>query len=450
MVFQLCGSGEKLFYRDTDKKIYSYNIDTGEKQEIYENAYLDEVSYHGNIVTFGNGYCKVGDKEPFWGHPFSSYINVSDSGKQIYFNSSYHTTSGNDESDSVDFGVYDATSYKYNNNMPSANIIKTSESVWTSITAFNASHSEVLFNYDGDTYYYNDKDRGTHLICMDSLLYPVEGIRSNRDIDRYLDDYLDNLIVSEWKFWNYIDPDPDVGSNFDSTHSVDSIRNHVYCAFNDDGRYSVSLVYLDNELQLHTLVDTVTSDPVVSNDKNYIWSVSNDTIYRIDLTTDEPICHSMNINGLSCFHEYVDDFPISLPIALTNNGKNAYCIGDTYVDYDLDWLFGTLYYIDFENESTPTRIDNNVAICVSDGREKVYYLSNISPELETGTVYAYSQDHAKEQITDNVWNLFIIDSKLFVTKPSEDYHYDYNLYFLDRDIFRLIIESIDYGTLYQN
>ena len=443
MVFQLCGSGKKLFYRETDEKIYSYDTEIGTSSEIHEGTYIDVVSYDGNVVTFNDSYCKIGDKSVFWGSPFANYVGVSDSGKNVYFNEAYTTTSGDDESHSVDFAVIDASSYKYDHNLPAPHTINESESIYTWITAHNTDYSEILFEYDGDTYYYDNKRRSKALICNNALLYPVEGIRSNRYLDQ------DDSLIADWRYHKSIDDSPSISSYFDPVHSVDTIKNHVYFKYNDDEKTTISLVYLCDDLKCQMLVEDVTADPVISNDGNYIWAISGNEIYRIDMIGREPKYKSINVNGLSWYNMDNNDYSWSLPIALCDDGKSAYCIGELFESYENHILAGTLFYVNMNEDSLST-IDDDVARCMSDGRDSIYYLNNDSPELETGSLYSYSRSQGKKQITTDVHNMYLINSDLFVIKPSEQYSSNYNLYKLERDLFHLVADNIKNVHYWQN
>lgn len=437
MDFQLCGSGKKLFYRETDEKIYSYDTENGITSEIHEGTYIDFVSYDGNVVTFGDKYCKIGDKSAFWAAPFANYEGGSDSGKNVYFNKSYHTTSGDDESDSVEFAVINAASHK-DGYFPNEYIINESESIYTSITAHNNDYSEILFEYDGDTYFYNNKKRSKTLICNNALLYPVEGIRLVQGIDDKF--AIEDTLIDSWKQSQSI-----AEHRYDQVHSVDIIKKHVYFKFNDDEKATVSLVYLNDDLTCQMLVEDVTADPVISSSGNYIWAISGgNEIYRIDMTGREPKTKSIDMNGLSIqwFDEYnsMDHF-YSAPITLCDGGESAYCIADVSTDYENDMASGTLYHINMDDGSI-SMIDNDVVRCISDERGRVYYLNNDSPEQKTGSLYSYSQSQGKKQITRDVHNIFMINSSLFATKLSEEY----NLYKLEDNMLHLVADNIHYGT----
>jgi len=442
MDFQLCGSGKKLFYRETDEKIYSYDIENGITSEIHEGTYIEFVSYDGNVVTFGDEYCKIGDKSAFWAASFANYVGASDSGKNVYFNKAYHRGgNGGDGSNRVEFAVINAASHK-DGYFPNEYIINESESIYTSITAHNNDYSEILFEYDGDTYFYNNKKRRKTLICNNALLYPVEGIRLVQSIDdKFATE--EGTLIDSWKQSQSI-----AEHRYDQVHSVDIIKKHVYFKFNDDEKATVSLVYLNDDLTCQMLVEDVTADPVISSSGNYIWAISGgNEIYRIDMTGREPKTKSIDMNGLSIqwFDDYnsMDRF-FSAPIALCDGGESAYCIADVSMDYENNMVSGTLYRINMDDGSI-SMIDNDVVRCISDERDRVYYLNNNSPEQKTGSLYSYSQSQGKKQITRDAHNIFMINSSLFVIKPSGGY----NLYKLEDNMLHLVADNIHHGTYYR-
>lgn len=110
------------------------------------------------------------------------------------------------------------------------------------------------------------------------------------------------------------------------------------------------------------LVEDVTADPVISSDGKYIWAVSGNEIYLIDMTGGEPKSKSINVNGLAVV---LTGYGYSLPITLCDDGKSAYCIGDLFLDHENEIFSGTLYYIDMEKDSI-SMIDNDVVHCISD------------------------------------------------------------------------------------
>ena len=445
--FQLCGSGKKLFYKETNEKIYSYDTENGITSEIHEGTYIDFVSYDGNVVTFDDEYCKIGDKSAFWAAPFANYEGVSDSGKNVYFNKYYHTTIGDDESYRAEFAVINAASHK-DGYFPDEYIINESESIYTGITAHNNDYSEILFEYDGDTYFYNNKKRRKTLICNNAFLCPVEGIRLLQGIDDKF--AIEVTLIDYWKRYQNIYGSIDLTESlYDTVHSVDTIKKHVYLKFNYDEKSTVSLVYLNDDLTCQMLVEDVTADPVISSSGNYIWAISGgNEIYRIDMTGREPKTKSIDMNGLSI--QWVDDYNsmdhfYSVPIALCDGGESAYCIADVSTDYENDMASGTLYHINMDDGSI-SMIDNDVVRCISDERGHIYYLNNDSPEQKTGSLYSYSQSQGKKQITRDVHNIFMINSSLFATKLSEEY----NLYKLEDNMLHLVADNIYNGDFLHN
>ena len=449
--FQLCGSGKKLFYQETDEKIYSYDTENGRRSEIYEGSSLRTVSYNGEVIIFSDGYCKMGKKEPFCVSFYPSYVEAaSDSGKHVYFNELYQTRSGNAESQSVDFSVANAASYKEDGVVPTPYKISRSESIYSRITAHNTDFNEILFEYDGDTYYYNDKKQSKTLICSGALLYPVEGFRMMYGLDRMPYDVLDYSLTQHWKNDGYIDVSSEIDSNYDPAHSVNTIKNHVYCMFSDDTNSTISLVYLTNDLHYKILVDDITGDPIVSNEGTYIWVVSNNRIYRIDMTGKDPKIKSRDVSGLT-YYDFYNSYPCSLPIALSENGKNAYCIGDLLYYDDSYTLSGTLYYVNMEGHSV-SAVDNDVIRCISNEQDTVYYLNNDSPVSRTGTLYSFSKKKDMKQISSDVNNMILIGKDLFLLKPakSEESNNKYDLYKLEDGLFRPVVEGIDFGWYCKN
>ena len=434
---KLCGSGEKLFYADSEKTIYSYDTKTEKVTEIYTGELLDIISYHGNVVTFLDGYCKIGDGKPFVPTTFiRQYKGISDSGKNIYYEQDDYNR---------DFKVYDGK-------LHSNTTIHQSDTIGFNILAHNALYSELLYSYNGDTYYYI-KDSKT-LVCMDAALYPLEGIMSNKGLAWHATDtFSTGNFISQWILGRASYIETGMSRCYDDMHSVDSIKQNVYLMFNDDGRHSVSIIYLDKDLNVEILAEDITRHPIISDDGKYIWAVSNNLIYRVDMTTDAPVSRSVSVAGLTWYDS--ENVPVALPIALSDDGKNAYCIGDIYsLDYTDGWsywatILGTLYYIDM-NSSSPQIIERDVANCISGAGNAVYYITNYSSDSRAGTLYSYSSGNGKEQIANDVNNMFIFNSSLYMLKCIGEHQSHLNLYKYDKVMSGKIAENIFDGIIYKN
>ena len=248
----------------------------------------------------------------------------------------------------------------------------------------------------------------------------------------------------------YIDDGSEIHADYDPVHSVSKIKKHVYCMFNDDANSTISIVYLSDDLRYKILVDDITADPIVSNEGSYIWAVSDNTIYRIDMTGKDPKIKSRDVSGLT-YYDFYNSYPFSLPIALSENGKNAYCIGDLLYHDDSYTLSGTLYYVNMESHSV-SAVDNDVIRCISNEQDTVYYLNNDSPVSRTGTLYSFSKKKGMKQISSDVNNMILIGKDLFLLKPakSEESNNKYDLYKLKDGLFRPVVEGIDFGWYCKN
>ena len=170
----LCGSGKKLFYKEDESgTCFSYDTESGENKEIYSGAQIEYVSYDGNVIIFSDGYIKAGSKKPDIGYPFAQYLTASESGEKIYFNS-FHTVHSYDENmaetgaESVcDFGVVNAI------DKSEPNYVIATESSEALITARNTACTEILYSFDGDTYYYNTDKKEKRVIASGLTLYPL-------------------------------------------------------------------------------------------------------------------------------------------------------------------------------------------------------------------------------------------------------------------------------------
>ncbi len=80
----------------------------------------------------------------------------------------------------------------------------------------------------------------------------------------------------------------------------------------------------------------------------------------------------------------------------------------------------------------------------------MYYLVDVSQDQRSGTAYFYSAEQGKKQLASDVRNLFAADSQLFITKLVDASEYTFNLYRLDTDMFRVVLENFTYANLYQN
>ena len=249
--YELSGSGEKLIYCIPGKGVYSYDTDSGsvkvldEGEEMPDYGVIRGVSYHGSVVLFGNSYIsieRIQDGKPFWGAMFARYLAASDDAGHVFYNASYQTTSGSGENEdvrkSVDFletvvpRNYDPDS----NTSPTSNTIMTSESIYAGILAHTSDYAEILFGYDGDTYYYKDQEKTR--LTTGGIMVPAECFRA---FSMHLNNsWYDSLVY----FWHSIDPDMqasidgdsvvhDDGSFYDTVHSMKSLKNQVYLQFND-------------------------------------------------------------------------------------------------------------------------------------------------------------------------------------------------------------------------
>ncbi len=431
----LCGSGKKLFYKDYESgTIYSYDVESGENAEIYKDAEIEYVSYDGNVICLSDGFVKVGSSEPVMRYPFTTYIGASDSGEQVYFNS-YHSVEEYNvdmeltSSQSVcDFGVLNAKDSNVSNN-----IIST-ESSEAAITAHNSDFSEILYRYDGDTYFFSADKKDKQLVTSRTALIPVEEVYeyNNSALKSVFDPY-------EYYEKSFVNIPPEY---YKFKHSVASIKDHIYCAF-DYNNCRADLVYLDNELKTQTLVDNISALPVVAGGGSYIWTASGNTIYRIDLTDKAPSLLSCEIDGLG-YPVYEEGTYISLPIAVMDDGKTAYCIGETSLNYDLNRVSGTLYYVDFDNAAeTAAEVETGVTSCAADN-SAVYYTITSEEYDFLSKLYCCSPDGKKDRITSDVWVYFVVNSRLYMLKVDGNYDqqdYKINLYEFN-DGLHMIAEDV--------
>lgn len=434
LVYQLSASGEKLVYRETDGSIYSCDTNTEESKKIYQDTYISVLSYTGSVITFRNGYISIGDEEPFWAATFAGYLCASDDAGHIYYNSAYRTSSGEKKEDghyeneeySVDFcevsvpANYDPESHVF----PPYETIMTSESIYTWILAHNADYSEILYEYDDDTYYYKDQEKVR--LTSDALLYPIESLK-----DFYVHQW-DNghpSSVTAWFFEHYLNTGLSIlDAAGDNVHSIRSFENHVYAKMDVSADYTISLVWMDDERNLSTLINFITGDPQISEDGTKIWCLSGDQIYCVDLSDGEPVVSSAYAGALSVPFDESVSYSLSYPIVISEDGNTAYYM--TNSRYSNDFLYADLYAMNLDDMDSPRMIASGVSMIGKGPENKICYLADWDYEEQSASLYAYSEtDDSKEQIAGNAIDFYMLNSSLFYVVVKED---------LTREIRRLV------------
>lgn len=465
--FALSKSGEKLIYHITGEGLYSYDIDSentklleeGEASDNY--GYIHSISYHGSVILFSGGYMSISwinDGKPFWAVPFARFIAASDDGEHVYYNASYRTSSGEqkedghyeNEEDSVDFCEltvpedYDPDSGVF----PHSDTIMTSESIYAGILAHTPDYSEILFGYDGDVYYYKDQQKTR--LTTNALMIPAESL--DPFALHYDNSWIDSLI-NQWH-----DPDPEsqeylnnetvqygYGQYYDTEHSLKTLENQAYLQFNESTPRTVSLVWLDEELQVTTLIEDVTSDPVFSNDGTKFWCIAGTEMCCVDLSSGEPEVFSSYIG--ETLYNYEAPYPS--PIAAGEDGETVYYLTDFRpVNYQESEYVSSadLYFMTFDAMDSPRLIDTNVIFLDNGPQGQICYLKDWDVEEEWGTLYRYNeQDGSKEQIASHVRDFYVLEGTLYYLVAQED---DYENLTLRRqwsdDSSDVVSKTVDY------
>ena len=428
----LCGSGKKLFYKEDESgTCFSYDTESGENKEIYSGAQIEYVSYDGNVIIFSDGYIKAGSKKPDIGYPFAQYLTASESGEKIYFNS-FHTVHSYDENmaetgaESVcDFGVVNAI------DKSESNYVIATESSEALITARNTACTEILYSFDGDTYYYNADKKEKRVIASGLTLLPVEEVYEHNN-------FIVKSVFDPYEYYqkSFVNNPPEF---YKYRHSLASIENHIYCAF-DYRNCRADLVYMDQDLNMQTLIGSISVMPVIAGGGNYIWTASANSIYRIDLTDKTPEVISCEVDGLG-YLIYEEGTYISLPIAVMEDGKTAYCIGRTSLDHDNNILIGSLFKVDFDTDAeTVSLVESGVTSCAA-ADNKVYY--TIPDGSILSKLYFCSLDGSKDRIAGDVGIYLIINSCLYFTEENIDE--DQSDLFEYKDGSEMIAENVYYN-----
>ena len=456
----LCTSGRKLIYQNNSTMV-SYDVESGESSEICEideyGPYIDYVSYDGNVICFSNDTVSIGEEEPDACYNFAKWAGASDSGKRIYYNSSYNVMDygGIVErypgTDFHDFGVLKSTKVK-NGNFPRATLLYERAASPVSITAHNADFSKILFYFEGDTYYYDAKNKRKSAVVSGLMLVPVEETSDDKIYDTGSGQHSSGQYFNfSERFESYWTMNDVVSSLEDHApaHSVSSIKGHIFCAF-DEG-FSASLVYLDENLEIQTIVDHIMTAPIVAGDGKYIWTTSGDTVYRIDLTGGKPEVFEKEVDGLSRYYSY--EFPftsydyVSLPLAVAEDGKTCCCIGHTYLDEDLGnegLIAGTLYYVDPESENDAADIAMGVTSCKAGEAGDTFYYVHDFESSNSGSLYLLGASGDISLISDNVDTYYVANSRLYFVRHESTGENDWqnNVYEYKNRELQLIIEDV--------
>ena len=434
--FKLCASGEKLVYYIPETGLYSYDTEDettkvlDEGEDLINYGYIQGMSYHGSVVWLGNSYLsceRIQEGRPFWAAPFASYLAASDDAEHVLFNSSYQTTSGDGETEdvrnSVDFQElsvprkYDPDSGQF----PSSHTIMTSESIYTSILAHNQDYSEILYAYDGDTYYYKDQEKTR--LTTGGILIPVKSISPFSM--HMTSNWSDTLIYA----WHDIDTDTPMtcdivaaaaGDYYDITHSMKTLKNQLYLHF-DDVSGHVSMVWLDGKLNETELIGNITSPTAFSKDGTKVWCIAGREICCTDLSSGTPRVLSLTWDTDLIYHMQA---PYPMPVETDEEGDTAYFISDFRLADPEKSDFasnGDLRRIELDRIDSTEVIDTGVILVQYGGNDLVYYLKNYDPTEGAGTLYRYNaQDGSKEQIAANVEDFYAMDGVLFYQIWNEE------------------------------
>lgn len=347
----LSGDGSKLVYKGTDKKIYYYDVPSGNATAINNSdnkEYTPEgISYDGSTVCLSDGFglsISKNGKEPTFLNAFSHLLAISDDGEYIYYYISSVSYSEGKNGERKDEEHHNNLEVWHKNSVQT--IMKQSDPNNSySIASINRKGNEIVFEFNKSSYYYSYEKAKFETITKDitDRIFSIECFRYDGDGLTYKE-YNDSI-------------------------SQDGVLNSFYILIETNG-YRIG--YLNDKLHFQVLTETINEygrEFAFSSDRKKLWCTNNGKLtYHLaedsnvtKKTVDIPVktmdnnLHYISANddcSEACFVGTDGYAYVVNPDTISNPQKIE--IASSYIPtYDSD---GKLYVLALEN---PQKISEN-------------------------------------------------------------------------------------------
>lgn len=348
----LSGDGSKLVYKGPDKKIYYYDVPSGNATVINNsesNKYTPEgISYDGSTVCISDGFglsVSKNGKRPTSLTAFSHLLAISDDGEFIYYYTSTVSYTTGENGERKDEEHHNNLKVWHNDSVKT--IMEQSDpNYFYSIASINRKGNEIIFDFNKNSYYYSYTKEQLETITKD----------------------ITNRIFSIERF-RYGDGDGLTFKKYNDSISQDGVLNSFYILIETNG-YRIG--YLNDKLHFQVLTEIINEygrEFAISSDRKQLWCANNGklTYYLAEdsnitkKTVDIPVktmddnLHYISANddcSEACFVGTDGYAYVVNPDTISNPQKIE--IANSYIPtYDSD---GKLYLLALEN---PQKISEN-------------------------------------------------------------------------------------------
>ena len=342
----LSGDGSKLVYTGTDKKIYYYDVQSGNATEINNpdnKEYTPEkISYDGSTICLSDSMglsVSENGKEPSFINAFSHLLAISDNGDYIYYYTSTVSYTDIENGERKNEKHHNDLHVWHNHSVQT--IIEQSDPEHSySITSINRTGNEIIFNFNKDSYYYSYNTKQMEKLSKDlsERLFSIESFRYNSNHGLTYKEYNDYM-------------------------SQDNILNSFYILIETNG-YRIG--YLNDKYQFQVLTETINEygrEFSISSDRKKLWCANNGKL-------------SYYMAEDSSIVKKTVDLPVKKMDSLHYISVNDDCSEACFVSTD-----GYAYLVNPDTISNPQKIDiANSFMPTYDASGNLYVLALENPE----------------------------------------------------------------------